>query len=105
MSHLAKKPVFLARAVKNYIYKRNALNKAKQTHPLVCTRKWKQWSAWHQGWAANHVSEAQQSKHNDWMLGRVEGLRPNKTHRLTLSDLNKTPYRTFTKFKVGEIAS
>ena len=75
-----------------------------QTHPLVCTRKWKQWSAWHQGWAANHVSEAQQSKHNDWMLGRVEGLRTNKTHRLTLSDLNKTPYRTFTKFQVGEIS-
>jgi len=89
----------------NYIYKRNALNKAKQTHPLVCTRKWRQFSSWHQTWAASHVTEAQQAKHNDWMLGRVEGLRTNKTHRLTLSDLNKTPYRTFTKFKVGEIAS
>ena len=60
-------------------------NLSLQTHPTVCTRKWKQWSAWHQGWAANHVSEAQQSKHNDWMLGRVEGLRANKTHSLTPS--------------------
>lgn len=76
-----------------------------QTHPSVCTRKYKQWSKWHGGWAAQHVSEAAQTKHNDWMVGRVEGLRPNKTHRLTVSDLTKTPYRTFTKFKVGEVSS
>ena len=76
-----------------------------QTHPAVCVRKYKNWCTWHGGWAAQHVTEAQQTKHNEWMLGRVEGLRPNKTHRLTFSDLNKAPYRTFTKFKVGEVAS
>ena len=75
-----------------------------QTHPAVCRRKYKAMSSWHSSWAAQHVSEAAQSRHNDWMLGRVEGLRTNKTHRLTLSDLNKTPYRTFTKFQVGEIS-
>jgi len=89
----------------NYIYKRNALNRAKETHSSVCCRKYKQWNKWHADWAAQHVSEAAQSKHNDWMVGRVEGLRNNKTHRLTVSDLNKTPYRTFTKFKVGEVSS
>jgi len=88
----------------NYIYKKNALNIAKKTHPAVCRRKYKAMSSWHSSWAAQHVSEAAQSRHNDWMLGRVEGLRTNKTHRLTLSDLNKTPYRTFTKFQVGEIS-
>merc|ERR1712080_433314 len=77
----------------NYIYKKNALNIAKKTHPAVCRRKYKAMSSWHSSWAAQHVSEAAQSRHNDWMLGRVEGLRTNKTHRLTLSDLNKTPYR------------
>ncbi len=51
------------------------------------------------------MTEAAQTRHNDWMVGRVEGLRTNKTHRLTVSDLTKTPYRTFTKFKVGEVAS
>eukprot|EP00090_Calanus_glacialis_P031781 TRINITY_DN52800_c0_g1_i1.p1 TRINITY_DN52800_c0_g1~~TRINITY_DN52800_c0_g1_i1.p1 ORF type:complete len:1465 (-),score=323.77 TRINITY_DN52800_c0_g1_i1:648-5042(-) len=89
----------------NYIYKRNALNRAKETHPAVCVRKYKNWCTWHGAWAAQHVTEAQQTKHNEWMLGRVEGLRPNKTHRLTFSDLNKAPYRTFTKFKVGEVSS
>ena len=65
-----------------------------QTHSSVCVRKYKSWSTWHSAWAAQHVTEAQQTKHNDWMLGRLEGLRPNKT-----------PYRTFTKFKVGEVSS
>jgi len=88
----------------NYIYKKNALNTAKKTHPAVCRRKYKAMSRWHSNWAAQHVSEVAQARHNDWMLGRVEGLRTNKTHRLTLSDLNKTPYRTFTKFQVGEIS-
>ena len=70
----------------------------------MCCRKYKQWNSWHASWAGQHVSDQQQSKHNDWMLGRVEGLRQNKTHRLTFSDLNKAPYRTFTRFKVGEVA-
>ena len=71
----------------------------------MCSRKYKQWNKWHVEWASQHVSEAAQQKHNDWMVGRTEGLRPNKTHRLTVSDLNKTPYRTFTKFKVGEVSN
>ena len=70
----------------------------------MCRRKYSDWQGWHAGWAARHVTEAQQARHNDWMLGRVEGLRNNKTHRLTFSDLNKAPYRTFTKFQVGEIS-
>jgi len=89
----------------NYIYKRNALNRAKETHSGVCVRKYKSWSSWHSAWVTNNVTESQTSQHNDWMLGRVEGLRPNKTHRLTISDLNKAPYRTFTKFKVTEVAN
>jgi len=32
-------------------------------------------------------------------MGRVEGLAPHKTHRVTISDPTRTPYRTFTKFK------
>ena len=74
-----------------------------QTHPSVCTRKYKAWNKWHAEWASEHVTEAAQTRHNDWMVGRVEGLRPNKTHRVTISDLTKTPYRTFTKF--SEVAS
>jgi paired amphipathic helix protein Sin3a len=87
------------------IYKRNANYRAKKTHPAVCVRKYKAWGAWHGAWVAQHVTEAQQTKHSEWMLGRVEGLRPNKTHRLQFSDLSKAPYRTFTKFKVGELSS
>jgi len=88
----------------NYIYKRNALNRARETHPSVCVRKYKRWTAWHQSWLAENITEHQQTTYNEWMLGRVEGLRINKTHRLTFSDLTKAPYRTFTKFKVTEVA-
>jgi len=89
----------------NYVYKQNSLNRARETHPTVCVRKYKKWMAWHQGWLAENITEHQQTTYNEWMLGRVEGLRMNKTHRLTFSDLTKAPYRTFTKFKVTEIAS
>merc|ERR1712098_342078 len=88
----------------NYIYKRNALNRARETHPSVCVRKYKRWTAWHQSWLAENITEHQQTTYNEWMLGRVEGLRINKTHRLTFSDLTKAPYRAFTKFKVTEVA-
>merc|ERR1719309_914861 len=74
----------------NYIYKRNALNRAKKTHAAVCRRKYSDWVSWHTSWVQQHVTEQQKSKHNEWMMGMVEGLRTNKTHRLTFSDLNKS---------------
>lgn len=70
-----------------------------QTHPDVCRRKYKRFSAWHGTWCGTNVSDVAHATHAEWMLGRAEGLAPNKTHRVTISDLNKTPYRTFTKFK------
>jgi hypothetical protein len=70
-----------------------------QSHPEVCRRKYKKFSAWHHAWSDQHVTELQQHQHNDWMMGRSEGLATNRTHRLTISDLNRTPYRTFIKFK------
>jgi len=83
----------------NYIYKRRSLLRAKQSHPELCKRKFRDFNRWHSQWSAENVLESQQHAHNEWMMGRGEGMVPNKTHRLTFSDTTKTPYRTFTKFK------
>jgi len=83
----------------NYIYKRHSLNRAKKTHPDVCRHKHAKFDRWHSTWSSSHVTEASSSHHKEWMMGRVEGLAPHKTHRVTISDPTRTPYRTFTKFK------
>ena len=70
-----------------------------QSHPELCKRKYKDFNRWHSNWASQNVTEGQQTAHSEWMLGRTEGLVSNKTHRLTISEPNKTPYRTYTKFK------
>jgi len=83
----------------NYIYKRRSLLRAKQSHPELCKRKFRNFSRWHSGWSAENVSESQQNAHNEWMMGRGEGMQINDTKRIQHSDQSKTPYRTFTKFK------
>ena len=47
----------------------------------------------------DNVSEAQHSSINDWFMGKCDGLVNNKTHKVIKSDQDKTPYRTFYKFK------
>jgi len=84
----------------NYIYKRNSLRKAKQTHPEVCGRKYKKFCQWHSAWSEDNVTESAQQNHANWMMGRCEGLAaPNNTQAVIISNSTKTPYRTFTKFK------
>ena len=69
-----------------------------QSHPELCKRKYRDFGRWHNEWTAENVTESAQESHATWMMGRCEGLVPNKTHRLTISDPAKTPYRTFTRF-------
>jgi hypothetical protein len=35
----------------------------------------------------------------DWFMGRTEGLLGNKTTRIARNDLERTPYRTFFKWR------
>jgi len=85
----------------NYIYKRNSLNRARQTHPDVCTYKYRKFNTWHSEWAAKNVAATAGSHTADWFMGRTEGLSANQTTKVTVNaDVKKIPpYRTFYKFK------
>jgi len=83
----------------SFIYKKDSLNRAKQTHPDVCRRKYKKFTSWHTTWSDSHVKDIAKQAHSEWMMGLISGLAPNKTERVTIFDPKKTPYRTFTKFK------
>jgi len=104
LSHPNLKVIWVVNS-ESFIYKRNSLNRAKQTHPDVYRRKYKKFSAWHTAWSENHVKEPARHAHSQWMMGLSDGLAPNKTERVTISDPKKTPYRTFTKFKAEMLNS
>jgi len=83
----------------NYIYKKNSLSRSRKSHPDVCKRKFQKFNTWHSEWAKSKVTTKDTSYTNDWLMGKVEGLAPNQTTRVTVNDTMNTPYRTFTKFK------
>jgi len=85
----------------NYIYKRNSLNRAKQTHPDVCNRKYRKFNSWHSKWASQNVANGTNAAMAEWFMGRADGLAPNQTTKVIVNaDTRKIPpYRTFTKYK------
>ena len=66
---------------------------------MVSRRKTSDFNRWQSTWVKDNVSEAQHSSINDWFMGKCDGLVNNKTHKVIKSDQDKTPYRTFYKFK------
>ncbi|KAJ1527236.1 hypothetical protein ONE63_008762 [Megalurothrips usitatus] len=89
----------------NYLYREQALPKARQSHPTVSTRLNTKFRTWHNLWAREHVSDAQQKANNDWLMGRGEGVVPNRTRVLTNNDISKAPYRAFNRFRVDRLVS
>ena len=62
-------------------------------------RKTGDFNRWHANWLADHVSESQHAAVADWFMGKVDGLVPNKTHKIVRNDMERTPYRTFYKWQ------
>lgn len=76
-----------------------------QSHPTVTTRLNNKFRSWHGVWAKEHVSDAQHKTNSDWLLGRGEGVVPNRTRVLTNNDVSKTPYRIYNRYRVDRLAS
>ena len=74
-----------------------------QSHKKVSRRKTGDFNRWHSGWLAENVSESAHSAVADWFMGKTEGLVPNKTHKIVKNDHDKTPYRTYHKFRADII--
>lgn len=71
----------------------------------MSTRLGKKFRSWHNQWARENVSDQQQKASNDWLMGRGDGVVPNRTRVLTNNDISKTPYRTFNRYRVDSLVS
>jgi len=83
----------------NCFYRKLALTRAKHSHKAVSRRKTSDFNRWHSKWVKEHVSDIQETNINEWFMGKSDGLVNNKTHKITKSDQDRTPYRTYYKFK------
>lgn len=84
-------------------YKRNALRRAKETHPQVTVAMDKKFNKFVNGWAAKHVTEAAHAECTEWFMGRTADLAPTLTQLQNENDVNKTPYRTHNRYRVHRL--
>ncbi|XP_066964791.1 paired amphipathic helix protein Sin3a isoform X2 [Macrobrachium rosenbergii] len=83
----------------SYMYKKQALKRAKQSHEHVSKRMHMGLTSWHSDWCSKHVSEASQRSATDWFLGHTEGLRPNNTRVVRVDDPSRPPFAPYNKYK------
>jgi paired amphipathic helix protein Sin3a len=87
----------------NLLYKRQALHRARQSHSSVSLRLSCKFRGWHGRWASQHVSEFQHKACVDWLMGRGEGVVPNRTRVLTDNDVARPPYRSYNRYRVERL--
>nr|CAI5849844.1 unnamed protein product [Callosobruchus analis] len=89
----------------SYLYNISAFHRAKKSHPTVTKRKGARFRAWLRRWATSHVSDAQQRQCTDWLMGRGEGVAPNRTRVVADNDLSRTPYVPYNRYRVERLAT
>ncbi|KAG8228840.1 hypothetical protein J437_LFUL008336 [Ladona fulva] len=86
-----------------YLFKRQAFQRARESHRVVTLRLNRKFRAWHKLWLSRHVSEAQRRSTNDWLLGRGDGVVPNRTRTVTDNDLSRPPYSPYNRYRVDRL--
>ncbi|XP_066262316.1 paired amphipathic helix protein Sin3a-like [Euwallacea similis] len=89
----------------SYLYKNSAFFKARLSHPRVTKQKSSKFRAWLKRWAGEHVTDSQTKYCTDWLMGRVEGVVPNRTRVLTDNDLRRTPYVPYNRYRVDRLVN
>jgi paired amphipathic helix protein Sin3a len=74
-----------------------------QTHPEITKRLSSKFRAWLKKWASANVSDVQHKQCTDWLMGRGEGVVPNRTRVLTDNDLSRTPYVSYNRYRVERL--
>ena len=74
-----------------------------QTHPEVTKRLSSKFRVWLKKWASVNVSDVQHKHCIDWLMGRGEGVVPNRTRVLTDNDLSRTPYVSYNRYRVERL--
>ncbi|XP_058056638.1 paired amphipathic helix protein Sin3a [Anopheles bellator] len=93
------------------MYRVGSLSRAYKSHPAVTKRKHRKFSAFVSRWLDRNVSSTQRDVCTDWLLGRQTttagtGTTTTTTQSLTTTvvvqntDLNRTPYVTYKRYKV-----
>ncbi|KAH1014584.1 paired amphipathic helix protein Sin3b [Dendroctonus ponderosae] len=88
-----------------YMYKKCAFFKARQSHPKVTKFKSTKFRSWLKKWASANVTDAQSKQCTDWLMGRSEGVVPNRTRVLADNDLRRTPYVPYNRYRVDRLVS
>lgn len=86
-----------------YLYKNSAFFKAIQSHPKVTKYKATKFRGWLKKWANINVNEAQSKLCTDWLMGRCDGVVPNRTRIVTDNDLQRTPYVPYNRYRVDRL--
>lgn len=84
-------------------YKRNALRRAKETHPKVTKAMYKKFNKYVTEWVGKHVNDAAHTDCNEWFMGRSPDLAPTNTHVQHENDVSKTPYRIHNRYRVHRL--
>lgn len=63
----------------DYLYRRQALKRAKECHPAVANRLHTRFQAWLSKWVKGNVSSEEENRCRDWLLGQIDGLHPCTT--------------------------
>ncbi|XP_018324326.1 paired amphipathic helix protein Sin3b [Agrilus planipennis] len=87
----------------SYLYKHSAFFRAKQSHPCVTKKRATKFKTWLKKWTSKNVSETQHKQCTDWLMGRGEGVVPNRTRVMTNNDLTQTPYVPYNRYRVERL--
>lgn len=93
------KMVFVVNS-ESFLYKKDALQRARDSHPRVSQHFNVKFKNWHQAWLAKHTEDTQRKDCVDWLNGRCEGLVPNSTQCFTDNDLQRPPYCSYNRYRV-----
>lgn len=95
--------VMLAVDRESYLYRRNAILRAKQTHPALSQRLGEKFKKWHAAWISEHIDQSQIDQATEWLMGRGPDTVPNFTQVLSNNSLTKAPYRLFNRYQVKRL--
>ncbi|XP_072393755.1 paired amphipathic helix protein Sin3a [Diabrotica undecimpunctata] len=89
----------------SYLYNISAFHRARKSHPQVTKKKAGRFRSWLKEWTSEHVSDIQVKQCTDWLMGRCDGVVPNRTRVLTDNDLTRTPYVSYNRYRVEHLNS
>jgi len=72
-----------------------------QRHEKVSCHLVERFSRWQDTWKQENVTSELETSYNDWLQGRVDGLKPGLvTISNVTDDKTRPPYRIYTKYNV-----